>query len=107
MKKLFICLFVITLPIFAEKTSGVESNKTQKREKIIYALGESLGALEVDLTNPRNIWSVSGLTITLVSMPFLITAESMGGAALSGIAVGTGFGMVMTNCYRTWIGDDD
>ena len=124
MKKLLICLFMMTLPVFAvekqnpsvendisrgilQDTPNVGNGNTQKQNPIIYALGESLGVLEVDLKNPTERRSVSGLAIGLLSVPFLVTAESAEGAAIAGITLGIGSVMVFSSCYRVWRGLDD
>ena len=82
-KKLFICLFVMTLSVFAiAEPTDDESDKTQRQ------------SVQGDL-----IWSISASVMTATGVISLLNSES-GGAA--GIVAGIGAGMAISICYYSW-----
>ena len=103
MKKLIICLFLVTLPVFAgdteplvendirqgilQESSNVESDKKRDvKEKVIN----------------RKMWETSGVALWLLGAGMAANSDTVSGGVLSGLVAGAGIGIFVRSCYDAW-----
>lgn len=94
MKKLFIFLFAMTLPAFAEDTPVPEQDDSARLEKSVTNLEKGVNRLIMNISGWGAIFAGGGVMVAV--------ENSAAVGAFGGITVSGGLFLVASTCYSAW-----